>query len=297
MDLLEEIYNYGGESFPRGCTTKEVRLAELSIDPLLPVMDFATRPFNWKYFAGELAWYISADLKLDFLKNFSSFWNKLTNVDGTVNSNYGSLLLIEHPAHSTRNGEGFRPIDNQLQWAFNALAKDKYTRQAIAFLNCPYFQYEGNKDFVCTMYLNFWIDKGHLDMKVQMRSNDIFFGLTYDALWFSMIHQSMFLNLKKVYPDLKLGIYHHCADNIHYYDRHYSLVEKLLAEDQPKSPDFKMTRPIFEMNELCPLKDPKGIRSDNSLDYMRRVQEIVSSEDFENMTQEDWKMLITQFYL
>ena len=57
-------------------------------------------------------------------------------------------------------------------------------------------------------------------MEVQMRSNDIFYGLTFDAPFFAFVHQHMYLWLKDTYPTLSLGTYTHFADNIHFYEQH-----------------------------------------------------------------------------
>jgi len=238
FSLLEDLHVYGMKSDPRGQKVVEAMVATLDIDPTLPIIELPDRPFNYKYFAGELAWFISRNTSVKFINNFSSFWNRITDNTNNVNSNYGNILLGPHPAGT-----------NQLKWAYDSLVKDKFSRQAVCFLNSPYYQYPNNKDFVCTMYINFWIRNNKLDMKVQMRSNDIFFGLTYDAPWFSMIHQSMFMNLKKIYPELSLGMYYHCADNIHYYERHFELVNKIMNTPVPdegyNSPKFVLKHPLF----------------------------------------------------
>jgi thymidylate synthase len=303
--LLEDLTAFGMKSAPRGRKVVEANVATLDIDPLRPIMDFDDRKFNWKYLAGELAWYLKRTNNIDLINNFSSFWGNLTNSDGTVNSNYGDLLLSVHPSQRDANYDGSKipnkPFRKQLEWVFNSLVDDKDTRQAVAFLNCPYYQYEGNKDFVCTMYLNFWIRHDRLDMKVQMRSNDIFFGLSYDAPWFSLIQQSLFLELKKVYPELKLGMYYHCADNIHYYERHFDLVEKIISAPVTKSPKFELKAPLFEFDEFG--KMSLSISTDQ---YVERVCNLLALEqpakkhssthfptvDSGKITNDEWKALL-----
>lgn len=229
--LLNEIEVMGYESAPRGQKVREIPLQTLRIDPRFPIMDFEGRPFNWKYFMGEMAWYLVRDNHVDFINNFSSFWNGLTDPGGTVNSNYGKLLFGE-----------------QLQWALDSLKADPSTRQAVAFVNQPRFQYKGNRDFVCTMYLNFWIRDNRLNMKVQMRSNDIFYGLTYDAPFFAFVLQSMWYWLRETYPNLELGTYYHCADNIHYYERHFELAEWIKQEQGQEPFFFFLREPFFNLN-------------------------------------------------
>jgi thymidylate synthase len=202
----------------------------LQIDPIKAVPDFKERPFNFKYLAGEMMWYMSKEKTLDKIQMFSKFWNNITNPDGTINSNYGNLLFGE-----------------QLRWVYESLVNDKDTRQAIAFLNQPKFQYQGNKDFVCTMYLNFFIRHNKLNMKMTIRSNDIVFGFSYDAPFFSFIMQYIYLWLKQTaYPELELGTYYHYADNIHYYERHFDVMEKI-----KNTPEYEeKPQPKFELKKL-----------------------------------------------
>lgn len=296
--LLEDLYTYGMKSAPRGQKVVEANVASLDIDPRRCIMNFKDREFNWKYFVGELAWYLRKDTHLDFINNFSKFWGKLGNPQtdkypGTINSNYGAILLDYHP--STNDGYDARTnCVNQLEWAFRSLVKDKDSRQAVAFLNCPFYQFEGNKDFVCTMYLNFWIRHDRLDMKVQMRSNDIFFGLSYDAPWFSVLHQSMYLNLKETYPELQLGMYYHCADNIHYYERHFELVDKILNDAPTSSPRLELKAPLFTFDPH-PLGKSEYtlVLTPQAIDFKEVVEAAVSSSAFASMEDADWKSLLS----
>lgn len=277
--LIEDLDSVGMKSAPRGQKVVEATLCTLDVDPTLSIMNFPDRKFNWKYFAGELAWYLKRETTTDFISNFSIFWEGIKNPDQTINSNYGAILLGGHPSNGV----------NQLKWVYDSLVKDEYSRQAIAFLNCPHYQFEGNKDFVCTAYLNFWIRKDYIDMKVQMRSNDIFFGLTYDAPWFSLLHQSMFLNLKNQYPDLKLGTYFHCADNIHYYERHFELVDKILETPPNHSPRIILKAPLFNF------ENGEFVITTSALNYLASVEEIIADEEkFATTKSNDWKELLSQ---
>jgi thymidylate synthase len=291
FQLLEDLVAAGQTTSPRGLKTREANLATLEIDPLYPIMNFQPRKFNWKYFTGELAWYLKADTSIDFINNFSTFWKDICP-EGRANSNYGSLLFKEHPSSTAHLDKPSRI--NQLEWVFNSLVKDQNSRQAIAFFNSPYFQYDGNKDFVCTMYLNFWIRKDYLDMKVQMRSNDIFFGLTYDAPWFSSVHQSMYLNLKKIYPDLKLGMYYHCADNIHYYERHFEVVDKILSSNLENSVQLKLMTPLFKFEKF----DEKYsiVIDEEAIAFLKIVEDTVTYGKNISKDQDYWKSILNYLY-
>lgn len=248
--ILNKIKNRGKQTNPRDLKVKEILLQTLEIHPHYPIIDYPSREFNWRYLAGEIGWYLRKDTKLTYIQPFSNFWNKITNTDNTVNSNYGQLLFGE-----------------QLRWVYDSLVKDKDSRQAIAFLNQPKFQYPGNKDFVCTMYLNFFIRDNKLNMKMTIRSNDMVYGFSYDAPFFSFVMQHMYLWLKETkYPELELGTYYHYADNIHYYEQHFSLMNKILKEDMKTPPLFVLKKRMFHIEE-----DGTYVLCDDAKDFCDKV--------------------------
>ena len=276
--IIDEIESSRMESNPRDLKVKESLLTTLPIDPTLPFANFRNRKFNFSYFAGELAWYLKKDNDVDYISKFSGFWSTLTNPDSNeINSNYGSLLFGE-----------------QLNWVVDSLKSDKNSRQAIAFLNQPKFQFEGNKDFVCTMYLNFFIRNNKLYMKVQMRSNDIFYGLTFDAPFFAFVHQHVRLWLLEDYPDLELGSYYHSSDNSHFYERHFDLANRIMKEDTRDNEEYEMniTEPMFTVNpegmeltssgtkfiKMLEDFDPKG---EDSLFYLRLLAPFLGIKRYE----------------
>lgn len=267
--IISDIKIHGEVSKPRDLEVTELLNAGYEINPKEPFANFISREFNWKYFAGELAWYLNRDTNIDYINKFSGFWKNITN-PGTneINSNYGSLLFGE-----------------QLQWVVDSLKKDKNTRQAIAFLNQPKYQFEGNKDFVCTMYLNFSIRHDKLNMKVQMRSNDIFYGLTFDAPFFAFVHQHVYLWLKSTYPELELGVYNHHADNIHFYERHFELAEKIVYEALPEQQySMELTAPLFNIENGSMQLTDNGISMINSIN--RAIDNELPKETYINILSE-----------
>lgn len=262
-ELVTEIDEIGELSKPRDLEVKEYLLAHVAIDPKMPIANFESRSFNWKYFAGEMAWYLHRDTDVDYIGQYSGMWSTLTN-PGTneINSNYGALVI---------NNE-------QIGWVVDSLLSDDNSRQAIMFFNQPKFQFEGNKDFVCTMYANFFIRKNKLHMKIQMRSNDVFYGLTFDAPFFSFLMQSIYLILKKndKYKSLELGTYHHFADNIHFYERHFDLADKIKKEDQTLNTTnhtLILKKPLFDYSKGDVFLTDEGIEFVSRMDATQGSKE------------------------
>ena len=276
INIINHINEQGTVSQPRELKVKEAVLTDFVIDPKQPIANFPQRKFNWKYLAGELAWYLKQDRDVDYIGAFSNFWGHITNPNSNeINSNYGSLVFNA----------------KQFGWVVDSLVADKNSRQAIMFFNQPKFQFEGNKDFVCTMYANFFIRNNALHMKIQMRSNDIFYGLTFDAPFFSFLQQSVYLKLKETYPDLELGMYYHYADNLHFYERHFDLASEIRFEEIKAANEFSfiLKEPFLEYD------GNKVSLTDTATEFIKEIDN--SIDDAEISTKEDYKAILDKYFV
>ena len=276
INIINHINEKGTTSQPRDLKVKEAVLTDFVIDPKQPIANFPQRKFNWKYLAGELAWYLKQDRDVDYIGAFSNFWSHITNPNSNeINSNYGSLVFNA----------------KQFGWVVDSLVADKNSRQAIMFFNQPKFQFEGNKDFVCTMYANFFIRNNALHMKIQMRSNDIFYGLTFDAPFFSFLQQSVYLKLKETYPDLELGMYYHYADNLHFYERHFDLASEIRFEEVKPENEF-----TFILKEpFLGYDGDKVFLTDTAVTFIKEIDESIN--DAEIGTKEDYKAILDKYFV
>lgn len=220
---LEDLLNNPEfETQPRDLKIRENLGVILEIEnPLSNMYINRNRSSQFRYIAGELMWYFLGRNDVSYIKNYSKFWEKIQNPDGTANSAYGNLIF------TTLNEHDYCQYD----WAISSLIKDKDSRQAVMHFNRPEHQWFGNKDFVCTMYAIFHIRNDKLDLKVYMRSNDAILGTPTDVAFFTVLQQQALNHLKEVYPDLKLGKYIHIADSYHIYERHFELVEEMIKDD------------------------------------------------------------------
>jgi thymidylate synthase len=225
---LKDLYeNPDYSSSPRGLQIKENIGVTLEIEnPMLSLYSNERRGSQKKYIAAELIWYFSGRNDVEFISEYASFWNSIKNQDGTANSAYGNLIF------SKKNIFGI----NQYEWAIKSLTEDADSRQAIMHFNLPEHQYDGNKDFVCTMYGIWHIRDSRLNLTIHMRSNDAILGTPTDISFFSVLQQQALLHLKQTHPDLKLGKYTHIVDSYHIYERNFNLVEEMLQHDfKPES--------------------------------------------------------------
>lgn len=219
-NTLKAILN-GSENAPRWKKIKECNNYHWVLKNMLKSSThYESRPFNYKYLLSELVWYLSGDKTCTYIKEFAKLRGQIADSNSEVNSNYGYLTLHK------KNEYWY----TQYQRVLDSLKKDKDTRQAIMYYWGPFIQKEGNKDIICTFNNQFFIRDNKLDCIVTMRSNDAWFGLSYDILWFSLLTQSIRLDLLETYPDLKLGKIYHNVGSIHLYFDFWDKAKQILKE-------------------------------------------------------------------
>jgi len=82
-------------------------------------------------------------------------------------------------------------------------------------------------------------------MTVRMRSQDIIFGFGNDIPCFSFVHEMMFVALKKIYPTLQYGVYHHSADSFHAYERDFDKLQHIAGITKKKSSYHQVLCPMI----------------------------------------------------
>lgn len=216
-------------SSPRGQKINEIIGLQIEIsDASQNLFSNPVRDIDKRYLAQELALYYAGkknlnpttDGGLSFGKA-SKFWNQIANSDKTVNSAYGNLLF-----NLQMDGN---ELGSQWEWCIDSLVTDQDSRQAIAHINRPFHCYDGNKDFVCTMSYHFFIRDDKLHLFTHRRSQDLFFGLTYDAPWEMLLMQSMISELKeRGVENVELGSYKIFIGSAHIYERNFQKINEML---------------------------------------------------------------------
>ncbi len=157
------------------------------------------RKWSNKYADREWVWYLSKNRSVKEIKKYAPIWDKMHNGNNLVQSNYGWQWNRQ----------------DQLQKIKNILKKDLYTRQAVLSI------YDGKEiknysyDTPCTMSIHFQYYNKKLNMSVNMRSNDLWYGFCNDQYCFSKL-------LMKISNELNLtiGEYYHFSSNLHLYKQH-----------------------------------------------------------------------------
>lgn len=222
MQMLFE--NPEHKSKPRGLAVHECLNVGLYIDdPSSNLFKYDDKNLTLPtgYVKKEMCLYLSASNDSNDFSKASNFWDKIKTSDGKINSAYGNLIF--NP--SLLDGR------SQFDWAFDSLKNDKDSRQSFMRYNNTCHQYDGNKDVPCTFIQCFHIRDNKLHTTVEMRSNDLIKGTTYDIPSFILFQRLMLLRLREVYPDLKMGSYTHFANSLHLYSTDFKLVELRLSSE------------------------------------------------------------------
>jgi thymidylate synthase len=128
------------------------------------------------------------------------------------------MFELQHNSH--------RP---QWEWAMEELLGDRDTRRATISINQPYHKWKNKKDYTCTQYIHFFIRDNKLHLGVNMRSNDAVFGFCNDVWTFCMFQQLMLNDLNALGANVELGSYYHQAGSYHVYERHWKMMDKIIA--------------------------------------------------------------------
>jgi thymidylate synthase len=198
-----------------------VRMVELiapriELNPRQPLLEFGdVRKTPVKYCAAELEWYLSQDLSTEFIGKKAKIWRDVSCNNGFVNSNYGYLIF------SDENG---RQYDHALQ----ELIDHPESRRAAMVYNRPSiwteYNADGRSDWICTFATQHMIRNGELVSVVNMRSNDLIYGLFNDFFWQAWVHDRLHADLKKHYPNLEPGRIVWVANSLHVYERHFDML-------------------------------------------------------------------------
>ena len=172
---------------------------------------------NEEYIMAELAWYESADKRVQRLFEIYgkevSIWKRVADERGEVNSNYGYCI------YSSERGSQYVNV-------LNTLLKDPLSRQAVMIYQHPDMHSIAGKDFTCTNAVQYFINKrypkspDYLDCVVQMRSNDVVFGYNNDRAWQLHVLEQLAKEL-----GVHVGNITWQVGSLHIYERHYKYLE------------------------------------------------------------------------
>lgn len=181
---------------------------------------------NDDYIERELEWYLSQSLYVkDIPGMVPKIWQDVSSRDGKINSNYGYLVF---------NSENYAQYENVLM----ELTRSPNSRRAVMIYTRPSMHsnwcVDGMSDFICTNAVQYMIRNGMLEVVVQMRSNDVVYGYRNDYAWQKYVQDKLVYDYNcgtKKADKIVAGKITWQVGSLHVYERHYSLVEKYIQEN------------------------------------------------------------------
>ena len=149
---------------------------------------------------GELAWYLSGSNKLSDISYYLPRYKESSDDGNFVHGGYGPRLLDMCGEH------------NQIENIVKLLKNRPSSRRAVIQLFKASDLTQDYKDIPCTTNIQFILRADRLDMMVNMRSNDVYFGLPHDVFCFTMIQELMACRL-----GAEVGVYKHAVGSLHLY--------------------------------------------------------------------------------
>lgn len=171
------------------------------------------RNISYKYVLAELIWYFSGSNSTEFIGQFGNMWNKISDDGITNNSAYGYILKEKF---------GF----NQIEKIIDLLKTDPISRRAVLNINSANKNVIETKDEPCTISIQFILRNGYLNITTVMRSNDLFFGLPYDAIFFTELQKYIAHKL-----NCKVGRWTHFVGSMHIYERDMKKLSNLVEDE------------------------------------------------------------------
>lgn len=186
----------------------------------------------------RFVWNKAREMNYEFaMKFFLWMLNGDTDFSYVAGSNNNAKNFIDAPkddkAMPTNFSTAYGPrIVRQLPFILDELARDKESRRAVIHIlledDLQMLGTNTKEEYPCTDSFTFLIRDNKLHMYTHMRSNNMVLTICYDMFNMTMFHEYVYREMKKTYPELKLGTYHHNIASAHYFDREQGLVDAVL---------------------------------------------------------------------
>lgn len=195
--LLNWIEINGQLQVSRSLKTVEVTNAHLIIhDPRDRLIYAPARQMNVAFAIAEFAQVMCGDASLSYITHFASKMKDFADpyIPNTIGGAYGPRIF------------------GQVGAVIERLKADPGTRQAVISILASHDWDSPDHLIPCTVSLQFLLRQGALDLITTMRSNDVWWGTTYDVFLFTMIQEWIAAQL-----EVKLGEFFLNDGSLHFY--------------------------------------------------------------------------------
>ena len=250
LALLSCAIDSGHRTSPRGLPTRELNHVLITIDnPRNRLLSNSARKWNLGLAFGELAWHLSGSKDVEALAAYARIWRRYATDSEVMGSCYGFRMFSAAPG-----------VLSQWDLCKELLRNDPQTRRALIQLYNSSENYIGSPDVSCATSLQFGLRRGRLDLTVNMRSNDAYFGFPYDVYFYANLQELMAVEL-----GLPLGEYVHFAVSFHLYEKDLRKVDAVLdCETVGNGSDLPLLIPE-ERRKYCEAEASLRLKNDAHL--------------------------------
>jgi len=246
--VIDEIARRGNRIHPSKGPADEITGIMLEIsDPRARLSRTETRGRIFSAL-GELCWYLAASKNAEFISYYILNYRKLAE-DGEIFGGYGPRLL---------NWKGINQVSRVVE-----ILKKPDSRQAVIQLFDALDLCAKHEDVPCTCTLQFMLRQGKLHLLVNMRSNDVHWGLPHDVFCFTMLQEIVARSVSA-----ELGVYKHVVGSLHLYTKDAKAAKRFLSEGWqrtvPVMPAMPLGNPWIPIAVLVELES--AIRGSSTFD-------------------------------
>jgi thymidylate synthase len=233
LDLLDEVAKHGDALVTRNDRVRRIIARQFSFDstPLISV-----RKTAWKNALREWEWFMSGSCQLSNLHPaVREWWMPWANHEGNVRFNYSEQFRYFGEADRKRDG-----YFDQIEYLIEGIKNHPFSRRnVITTWNTQEMTHPDCSITNChgTVIQAFVHPDKRLDLATYQRSVDVICGLPHN--W---VQYWAFLLWLAHRTGWQVGSLVWIGGDIHVYDAHKALVEKMLAaEDRPETPQLVYT--------------------------------------------------------
>lgn len=226
LDILDEL-RYNPEFTPSARGIKANEITNLSFE--------LTDPRN------RIVWNKARDMNYEFaMKFFIWMINGDTDFSYVAGSNANAKNFIDAPkdekAMPTNFSTAYGPrVLKQMPYIIDELRRDPDSRRCVIHVlnegDLDMLGTDTKEEYPCTDSFTWMIRDNKLQMYTHMRSNNMVLTICYDVYNMTLLHEYVWREMVKIYPELELGTYHHNIVSAHYFANQQGLVDSILGCD------------------------------------------------------------------
>ena len=232
FDLLGRLYHDGRPVSPRGYETRELLGVQLRIDDMTQnILVHPARALSYRFAIAEWLWIAAGREDVESIAKYNKHIAQFSDDGVTFYGAYGKRLTP------------------QMDYLLANLRKP-HSRQAVASIWTP--NPAPSRDIPCTLTWQLLSRDGKLHAIVTMRSSDVWLGIPYDVINFSLLSMGVAGELGLVPGSLIFNL-----GSSHLYDRDrekaaavLAVPESLQCVNSPRLPSLPPANEIFDYDEL-----------------------------------------------